>query len=184
MSNFVLPAVFNHKPSYNEIKAMEGIEMPWIAVKVARNIYIRCRLAEAQNWKCCWCGEPCRPEANHPDSATIEHVQPRSFGGADDWENYAMACATCNHKRGTLSVEDFMAGKIPAPSRKESNTVRRRRKQVEKYVKKAMERNETGWTRRDGSPLCKREWFDSLRIGQQNHRNQLLEVLGLELESA
>ncbi len=55
----------------------------------------RTRLAEAQNWRCCYCG--CRLE---PETATIEHVKPRALGGSNTWENCAAACDPCNSKRG------------------------------------------------------------------------------------
>jgi 5-methylcytosine-specific restriction endonuclease McrA len=31
-----------------------------------------------------------------PDAATIEHVVPRSQGGAAEWSNEVAACRTCN----------------------------------------------------------------------------------------
>ncbi len=32
--------------------------------------------------------------------ASIEHIVPRSHGGADDAQNLALACAGCNHEKG------------------------------------------------------------------------------------
>ena len=139
---------------------------------------MRCRLAEAQNWKCCWCGIHCRPESNHKDSATIEHVEPRSLGGADEWDNYAMACSACNGKRGVLSVEDMIAGNFPKRQSEHTRKAGRRKiKAVEKYIKKAQKRNENGWVREDGSPLCRKEWITSIRIGNEKHRQILEEIV-------
>lgn len=65
---------------------------------------LRHRLAEAQNWRCCYCGGECDFL-----SATIEHVQPLAFGGRDDWFNLAMACKGCNEMRGR-PITDFLQG--------------------------------------------------------------------------
>lgn len=183
MTKMALPAVFNTYPTRSKIKQMPGIQYDGIATKVARNIFMRCRLAEAQNWRCCWCGEHCHPEPNTPKSATIEHVQPRSQGGSDDWDNLAMACASCNHRRGVLSVEDMLAGRFPKP-KKDNKTLRKRSKTIDKYVKKALHWNKHGWTKADGSALCKHEWFASLRLGQEQHRERLRQVVFGEEEMA
>lgn len=61
-------------------------------------------LAEAQNWRCCWCGEVMeyrrRDEPIRPMTVTIEHVTPRSQGGGKyDWFNVAAAHRICNSSR-------------------------------------------------------------------------------------
>ncbi len=33
--------------------------------------------------------------------ATVEHIRPRSHGGTDALENVALACAGCNHDKGS-----------------------------------------------------------------------------------
>lgn len=69
------------------------------------------RLAEAQNWRCCYCGKLCRLYYNRrkpelmitwDDQATIEHVIPDSVyhGSKYDWLNQVMACGKCNNDRG------------------------------------------------------------------------------------
>lgn len=78
-----------------------------IAVKVARNVYLRTRVAEAQNWRCCWCGVECDARRGRKTSATVEHVVPKSQGGADEWENMALACSDCNGKRGVQDMSEF-----------------------------------------------------------------------------
>ena len=62
----------------------------------------RRRLAEAQNWRCCWCGGVMSEQSGAPDSATIEHVAPRRLGGADEIDNLVAACYGCNYARGGL----------------------------------------------------------------------------------
>lgn len=54
----------------------------------------RNRLAEAQNWRCAYCG--CGLE---PGTATIEHVVALCLGGPHSEENMVAACEPCNHAR-------------------------------------------------------------------------------------
>ena len=63
----------------------------------------RQRLSEAQNHRCCYCGDvmadwdvPCDQQA------TIEHVTRKVEGGTDDWENLAAACRLCNNTRNDM----------------------------------------------------------------------------------
>ncbi|MEK9893731.1 MAG: HNH endonuclease [Pelagibacteraceae bacterium] len=42
--------------------------------------------------KCQYCGAT--------KDLTIDHIQPRSLGGQDTWENLVTACSTCNSKKG------------------------------------------------------------------------------------
>jgi 5-methylcytosine-specific restriction endonuclease McrA len=43
---------------------------------------------------CHWCRCPIRFE-----QATVDHVRPKSEGGADDLTNVVVSCADCNHLR-------------------------------------------------------------------------------------
>lgn len=49
-------------------------------------------------WKCAYCGGP---------AETIDHVIPRSKGGAHIWENVVAACARCNHKKSDKTVREM-----------------------------------------------------------------------------
>lgn len=93
-----------------------------------RQVYwapLRHALAEAQNWRCCWCHRPMRDgrgAGTHlriaGDVATIEHIIPRQLGGPDVIENVAVSCARCNHGRRVSRNElldlahQFRAGDI------------------------------------------------------------------------
>lgn len=70
------------------------------------SVALRHRLAEAQNWRCCYCGVPMVCEPNADAQATIEHVVPRSLGGPDHPDNYVIACKRCNQARGN-AIEDI-----------------------------------------------------------------------------
>lgn len=168
MTEIMLPAVINEYPTKSLVKTFGKIKMLGIAVKIARNIHMRCKLAEAQNWKCCWCGTHCVPEPGKYNSATIEHVTPRSLGGSDEWDNLAMACAHCNHRRGTIAVEDFLAGRIPKPQPKTSTSQfeRRMMKKMRKYRKHIARFNEHGWQRGDRE-YCPNKWLDTLRLPEK-----------------
>ena len=43
------------------------------------------------DFRCCYCGK---------GATTIDHVQPRSRGGADSWENLVACCLACNNMKG------------------------------------------------------------------------------------
>ncbi len=74
---------------------------------------MRARLAEAQNWRCCYCGVRMvhirtSNGALPNDALTIEHVIPVRDGGDDTWENMAAACYWCNNRRGQYSGEEWV----------------------------------------------------------------------------
>jgi 5-methylcytosine-specific restriction endonuclease McrA len=52
-------------------------------------------------YTCQYCGEI--PGRNH---LTVDHVLPRSRGGAHDWENLVSACTRCNQKKGSLTPDE------------------------------------------------------------------------------
>lgn len=51
--------------------------------------------------QCHYCGEQTNRTAGHRLQATIEHVVPRAFGGANSLDNYVLACSACNNERGS-----------------------------------------------------------------------------------
>lgn len=75
---------------------------------VLLKVYYRTMLSEAQNHKCCWCGCMTTEQRDKKNSSTIEHIIPKSLGGKNVLDNYAMACYKCNNKRNTLTIEKFM----------------------------------------------------------------------------
>ena len=40
------------------------------------------------------------------DRLTLDHVMPKSRGGADSWENLVAACVPCNNKKGNHTPEE------------------------------------------------------------------------------
>lgn len=79
---------------------------------------LRHRLAEAQNWRCCYCGVPMIHDRCSPTQATIEHIVPRSLGGPNRPDNYVVACRACNEARGNaieaIHIEAVMAWEAAA----------------------------------------------------------------------
>mgnify|MGYP001169226433 CR=1 FL=1 len=61
--------------------------------------------------KCQICGEkmPYR-------SMTIEHIEPRSLGGQNDWFNITMTCKLCNSRKGSIfPYKDYKGNELKAP---------------------------------------------------------------------
>lgn len=65
---------------------------------------LRATLAEAQGWRCCYCGRRMSDTCRRPHSATLEHVVPLCLGGEDHPDNLAVACKRCNDLRGARPV--------------------------------------------------------------------------------
>jgi 5-methylcytosine-specific restriction endonuclease McrA len=65
---------------------------------------VREYLLEKWERKCAYCGRENVP-------LQVEHILARSKGGTDRVSNLALACESCNRKKGSLPVEDFLKGK-------------------------------------------------------------------------
>lgn len=57
-------------------------------------------LAAMRRDPCAYCGSP---------STDLDHIQPRSADGPNDWTNYAPACRLCNGGKGQLPLLTFLA---------------------------------------------------------------------------
>ena len=67
--------------------------------------------------RCAYCGR---------QATTIDHVLPRSRGGADSWENLVAACLRCNNVKGDRTPQEmnWELRWIPQPPRGTQWTVR------------------------------------------------------------
>jgi 5-methylcytosine-specific restriction endonuclease McrA len=67
----------------------------------------------------------------------VDHVKPRSQGGADDQNNYVPACWRCNNKKSDISYLDYFAllGKTPRCLGNNVNGTKCRNKIAEGNVK-------------------------------------------------
>lgn len=57
---------------------------------------------------CAYCGDK---------ATTVDHVHPRSKGGAHDWTNVVAACQPCNQKKGNRSLAEIGWKLASSPSR-------------------------------------------------------------------
>ena len=104
-----LPAMMFEMPTLVEFtERYKKPKYAQIAFACALKIYWRTVLSGSQNHRCCWCGTHMTFSSNCKNSATIEHVTPKSLGGEDHPDNYAVACNRCNSTRGSLSIDEFM----------------------------------------------------------------------------
>jgi 5-methylcytosine-specific restriction endonuclease McrA len=94
-------------PEVIALRHYDGFPVRGVAF-TRRNVYRR----DAHT--CQYCGK--RPGV---DELTIDHVIPRSRGGASTWENCVTACRGCNaRKANRLAAEvDFVLPRIPAAPR-------------------------------------------------------------------
>lgn len=63
---------------------------------------VREYLLEKWGRRCAYCGAEGVP-------LQAEHIRPRAAGGSDRVSNLTLACVPCNHKKGSLPVEVFLA---------------------------------------------------------------------------
>lgn len=72
----------------------------------------RKNIFKRDNLECQYCG--C--ELNN-ESATVDHVLPRSRGGKHEWNNVVTCCLKCNRKKGnrTPNEANMPLNKIPKP---------------------------------------------------------------------
>jgi hypothetical protein len=142
-------------------------------------IYMRTRLAEAQNWHCCWCGCDATHLRGKSNSATVEHIIPRSKGGSDDMENLAMACERCNTRRGVTDIDVFMSGKGNPVGTKISTRESQRLARERRYRKRAIEFEKNGWKDSKGNQYSFSEWIKTLtRLMSAECRTELTEKYG------
>jgi 5-methylcytosine-specific restriction endonuclease McrA len=63
-------------------------------------LFSRKNLYKRDRYTCQYCGGQPGPE-----ELTIDHVKPRSKGGASSWENCVLACVPCNRRKADRSPE-------------------------------------------------------------------------------
>lgn len=71
----------------------------YVRVPTARKIPVtRKGVLRRDAWRCAYCAKP----AN-----TIDHVQPRSKGGTDTWDNLVACCFRCNNTKSDKTLGDL-----------------------------------------------------------------------------
>ena len=64
---------------------------------------VKCYLLEKWNHTCAYCGAKGVP-------LNVEHVHCKAHGGTDRVSNLTISCIPCNQRKGTQSIEEFLAG--------------------------------------------------------------------------
>jgi 5-methylcytosine-specific restriction endonuclease McrA len=81
-------------PCPSVIRLEQMVHRPRQHVKLTRREVFR-----RDNYTCQYCGRKM-------SDLTLDHVVPRSLGGAHVWTNVVAACAACNHRKGGGRLED------------------------------------------------------------------------------
>lgn len=72
---------------------------------------LRIQRFDHQRGKCCYCGMPMTLKQGQPDSATLEHIIPKSLGGELERGNVKVAHFKCNVERGnTMGLPKHILG--------------------------------------------------------------------------
>jgi len=160
----VLPVINEYPTSVKPFQELyEDKYAAKLAFKRSKWVYLRTRLAEAQNWKCCFCGCSMTELRCKTNSCTVEHVTPKEFGGTDDPENLVASCYTCNHNRGTKDAYTFKSRRIQHLTDEKSNAQVRLEAKVRKYVKKAQKLSELNFNVNDRIQTFE-AWFSTLSL--------------------
>ena len=81
--------------------------MPQTRIRLSRrNLLLR------DQHQCQYCGA--RPGVRH---LNVDHVRPRSRGGAHSWENLVISCRSCNLKKGQRTPEEAGMKLVRRPQR-------------------------------------------------------------------
>ena len=172
---FTTPSIITETPTKQEYveKYDKGLCAD-LAFKQAKKVHIRTCLAEAQNWKCCFCGVEMVEYPNQSNSATIEHVTPASKGGENSADNYAISCNRCNSNRGDLDWKIFMERKHEVIQKEKSKRQRDMEKRLEKWLKKAHKHASMNWQVNDIVQSFD-DWIATLKLGK--YKDQFMQML-------
>ncbi|MEG4917847.1 RNA-guided endonuclease IscB [Microcoleus sp. B7-D4] len=88
--------------------------------------------------KCAYCGITDMP-------LQVEHIHPRAKGGSNRISNLCLACDTCNKKKGTQDIEQFLS--------KKPDILKRILSQAKRSLKDAAAVNSTRWALFNGLRL-------------------------------
>ena len=81
--------------------------VPAVAIRLSRrNLYLR------DDYTCQYCGRRRKPQ-----DLNLDHVTPRSRGGAASWENLVTSCKRCNFKKGSQPPEAVGMKLLSVPRR-------------------------------------------------------------------
>ena len=101
--------IYGDKAQPTVIRLRHFVRVPYRDVALTRR-----NILHRDGYACQYCGRP-----RH--DLTIDHVYPRSRGGADIWENVITSCTTCNVKKGNRTPEEANMRLLSQPRRPASH---------------------------------------------------------------
>ena len=93
------------------VRGLQGPDLEFSYPRRGRKAVLEA-LAERDGWCCRYCDTSLAPDT-YLDGPHIDHVVPKVRGGSNRLDNLALACASCNRRKGTKSATRFeyeMAG--------------------------------------------------------------------------
>jgi hypothetical protein len=144
-----------------------------------------------------------RGEQGYRDSVTIEHVIPRSKGGADNRTNWLAACFRCNNRRGNIDADEFLTviewarisadrekvstkADLKAQRREEAERNRRHKhmKHLAHLVRQSQQSESTNTLRRHTAAELTRQYQDTLpdlKLNLKTRPKRMRRVIDSEL---
>lgn len=89
-----IKTIESNYPRPSIIRLQKLIRRPRIRVRFTRTEIFR-----RDKFRCQYCGA-------YSANLTIDHVIPRHAGGDHSWSNVVTACCSCNHRKGSLMIEE------------------------------------------------------------------------------
>ncbi len=90
----VIRSVSLTMPFPSVVRLSSFVRIPYKKIILSRKNILR-----RDGHRCQYCGRGDVP-------LTLDHIQPRSKGGEDSWENLVAACVKCNNKKGDGTPEE------------------------------------------------------------------------------
>ena len=98
-------------PRPTVIRLSHMVHRPRHRIKLTKREVMR-----RDHFTCQYCGQ-------HASVLTIDHVYPRHLGGTMTWENVVTACAPCNHRKGSRTLEQAQMTLLRRPAEPPSSAL-------------------------------------------------------------
>ena len=95
----MIPVLPSYKHYQHNLLAMQSAEAKRLSRKAIK---------EANNYECNYCGQK-----HYEHNLTIDHVHPRSGGGANSIGNVVPACKECNRSKGSANWLEWFRNNFP-----------------------------------------------------------------------
>ena len=98
-------------PRPSIIRLHKMVKRPRLAVRLTKREILR-----RDDYTCQYCGQKL-------SYLTIDHVIPRSLGGAHSWQNLVAACPSCNHRKGGRTLDQVQMRLLQDPTEPPSSAL-------------------------------------------------------------